>query len=209
MSRIVVFGAGGRAGRKVVAAARDRRHDVVPVVRDPTRYAVIDAVAGDVSNVDDVRRLIVGADAVVNATGRMDVSATRFFSTATASLLEGMGQGRLVVIGIGTMLEVSPGVRIMDGPEFPAEAKNFSEGHAAELDLLLASPKAIDWVVLLPPPVLLDEEAEEPLPYVVKSGSALMPSSDQEFSFADLGSAVIDVIHDDRLHRTTATVGRR
>ncbi|MFD0890304.1 NmrA family NAD(P)-binding protein, partial [Streptosporangium algeriense] len=35
MSRIVVFGAGGNAGRRVVAEAVSRGHTVTAVVRDP------------------------------------------------------------------------------------------------------------------------------------------------------------------------------
>jgi hypothetical protein len=44
MGRIVVYGAGGRAGRRAVAEARLRGHEVVAVVRDPAKHA---AVAGD------------------------------------------------------------------------------------------------------------------------------------------------------------------
>lgn len=39
MSGIVVFGAGGRAGRAVTAEARRRGYEVTAAVRDPARYA--------------------------------------------------------------------------------------------------------------------------------------------------------------------------
>ncbi|WP_436761968.1 hypothetical protein [Streptosporangium sp. V21-05] len=42
MSGIVVFGAGGRAGRASVAGARGRGHHVTAVVRDPARYGDLD-----------------------------------------------------------------------------------------------------------------------------------------------------------------------
>ncbi|MFC7640342.1 NmrA family NAD(P)-binding protein [Streptosporangium lutulentum] len=35
MSSIVIFGAGGRAGRAVTAEARGRGHQVIAVVREP------------------------------------------------------------------------------------------------------------------------------------------------------------------------------
>jgi uncharacterized protein len=64
MSRIVIFGAGGRAGRTAVAEALTRGHDVTAVVRDVSRYqGPPDArvVAGDVLDAAAHAR---GADAV-------------------------------------------------------------------------------------------------------------------------------------------------
>lgn len=208
MSRIVVFGAGGRAGRKVVAAARGRGHEVVPVVRDPEQHPGLGAVAGDVTEVADVRRLTAGADAVVNAGARMDVPAPEFFEASTHALVEGIGTGRLLVVGMGTLLEVAPGVRIMDGPDFPAEGKEFSDAHVVELELLRASPGTLDWVVLIPPPVFLDEDASEPVPFRVEPGAAMLTGSDPAFSFADLGAAVVAAVDDERLHRTQAAAAR-
>ena len=39
MGKIVIFGAGGRAGRAAVAEAGRRGHRVTAVVRDPGKYA--------------------------------------------------------------------------------------------------------------------------------------------------------------------------
>ena len=43
MGEIVVFGAGGRAGRAAVAEARGRGHHVTAVVRDPAKYGDLGA----------------------------------------------------------------------------------------------------------------------------------------------------------------------
>lgn len=66
---------------------------------------------------------------------------------------------RGLAIGIGTILETDPGVRICDAPGFPAEGRAFSLGHAAELEAVRRVDVRIDWVVLAPPPTLLDEYA--------------------------------------------------
>lgn len=49
MSRIIVFGAGGRAGGAALAQARRRGHQVTAVVRDPGKYPGLaaDGVAVD------------------------------------------------------------------------------------------------------------------------------------------------------------------
>jgi putative NADH-flavin reductase len=208
MSRVVVFGAGGRAGRRIVAEARSRGHEVVAIVRRPSAHPDIDSVEGDVTDADDVRRLSADADVVVNAVARMDIPATEFYAAATRALVDGMDEGRLLTIGIGTMLEAVPGVRLMDAPDFPADAKAFSEGHVSELSLLEASPESLDWVVLTPPPVLIDELAETSAPLQVRVGPALLSSTDTEFSYADLAAATLDEIEASRHHRTQVAVAR-
>ncbi|WP_219510136.1 NAD(P)H-binding protein, partial [Nonomuraea ceibae] len=55
MSKYVIFGAGGRAGRQAVAEARGRGHQVTAVVRDPSRYTGpaddgVRVAAGDVTD---------------------------------------------------------------------------------------------------------------------------------------------------------------
>ncbi|MFC7550363.1 NAD(P)-dependent oxidoreductase [Plantactinospora sp. GCM10030261] len=222
MSRIVVFGAGGRAGRATVAEAVARGHRVTAVVRDPNRYAdLADAgagdpdgagdrltlVAGDVTRADSVAAVAAGHDVAINAAARLDVPADEFYGAATRALLAGLpeaGVGRLVAVGIGTVLETAPGVRVMDAPEFPAEARAFSAGHAAELDLLRAADTPVDWVVLAPPPVVLDAEAPRTGRYVA-GGTAVLPTG--SFSYADLAVALVDEATTPKHHRALIALG--
>lgn len=208
MSRIVVFGAGGRAGRRIVAEAQRRGHEVVAVVRDPAAHPEITGVTGDATDVADVRRLTDGADAVVSAVARMDVPATELYTAVTRALVDGMGAGRLLTVGIGTMLEVTPGIRLMDAPDFPEEGKAFSDGHVAELELLQASPEALDWAVLTPAPVMLEETALEGVALQTRAGPGLMQAEDPELSFADIAAAMLDEIEAPRHHRSQFSVAR-
>lgn len=88
--------------------------------------------------------------------------SAEFYSSAAHALLDGLaraGVGRLVLVGIGSTLETAPGVVVHDAPGFPEEARAFSLGHTAELDVLRAAETDIDWLVIAPPPVILDDEA--------------------------------------------------
>ncbi|MEV4215444.1 NAD(P)H-binding protein [Micromonospora sp. NPDC049662] len=63
---IVIFGAGGRAGRRAVAEARRRGHRVTAVVRDPAAHGDLGeahVVAGDVTDAASVARAAAGQDA--------------------------------------------------------------------------------------------------------------------------------------------------
>ncbi|WP_193318373.1 NAD(P)-dependent oxidoreductase [Nonomuraea phyllanthi] len=211
MSRIVVYGAGGRAGRRVVAEAAGRGHEVTAVVRDPARHPApagapgVRVVAGDVTDLGDVARTAAGHDAAVQAAARMDVPSEEFYRAAAEALAGGLaraGVTRLVAVGIGSLLEVSPGVRLVDTPDFPAEARAFSLGHAAELAVFEKS--GLDWVVLAPPPVFLDEEAARTGRYRI--GGGRVPDLEPALSFADLAVAVVDEVERPAHHRVQVAV---
>lgn len=156
MSKIAVFGAGGRAGRRIVTEARGRGHDVTGVVRDPSAHSVespdVAYVRGDVTDAVDVARLAAGHDVVVSTVADLNVAARDFYTRASTALVGGLAQagvGRLIVIGIATTLETSPGVRVMDAPDFPAEYLEFCDGHAAGL-AILREARGVDWLVINP-----------------------------------------------------------
>ncbi|RVX42127.1 hypothetical protein EDD27_4747 [Nonomuraea polychroma] len=213
MGKIVVFGAGGRAGRRVVAEAAGRGHGVTAVVRDPGKHGDlahegVAVVAGDVTDAASVAAAAAGHDAAVQAAARMDVPSEEFYAAAAGALVEGLsraGVRRLVAIGIGSLLEVSPGIRLADTPGFPGDARAFSLGHAAELPVYEQSD--LDWVVLAPPPVFLDEAAERTGRYRIGDGRVPEPAEgDRVFSFADLAVAVVDEAGGGAHHRVQVAV---
>jgi putative NADH-flavin reductase len=215
MSEIVVFGAGGRAGRHAVREAVARGHQVTAVVREPARHRQLDCdgvrlAAGDVTQADSVAVTAAGHDAAINAAVRLDVPSRGFFVGAAHALLNGLGRarvGRLVLVGIGTTLETAPGIMVHDAPGFPAEGREFSLGHAAELDVFRAAETEIDWLVLAPPPVVLDDDAPRTGRYRI-GGSRVLPGGDgtAPFSYADLAVALIDEIETPKHHRALAAI---
>jgi putative NADH-flavin reductase len=136
--KIVVFGAGGRAGRAAVVEARRRGHEVTPVVR----AALAGAVVGDVR---EPAALVRGQDAVVHAAA--DLTAPGFFAEAAEALVRA-GAPRLVAVGLASVLPTASGVLLMDTPGYPQEYRDFYLSHAAGVEVLRASE--LDWVMLSP-----------------------------------------------------------
>jgi putative NADH-flavin reductase len=215
MSKIVIFGAGGRAGRHAVAEAVARGHQVTAVVRDTIKHQNlagdgVTVVAGDVTQADSVATVASGHDAAINAAARLDMPSEQFYVSAAHALLGGLahaGVGRLLLIGIGTTLETAPGVLVHDAPGFPEEGRAFSLGHAAELDTLRAAETEIDWLVLAPPPIVLDDEAPRTGRYRI-GGTQVLPAGDAApaFSYADLAVALVDEIETPKHHRSLNAV---
>ncbi|SNT59429.1 hypothetical protein SAMN05421812_111180 [Asanoa hainanensis] len=212
MKSIIVFGAGGRAGRRVVAEARSRGHHVTAVVRETARHPDLEhAIAGDVTDARRVAELSEGHDAAVHAAARLDVPAAEFFPDAANALAKGLAQAgvpRLVAIGIGTTLETAPGRPVHDATDFPAEHRAFSLGHAQQIDVLRAAGETLDWVLLVPPPTLLDDTTNGTGTYRTSTNNQVLPTSDTLFAYADLARAVVDEIDRPKHHRATVTVGK-
>ncbi|HET6345443.1 MAG TPA: NAD(P)H-binding protein, partial [Myxococcota bacterium] len=138
MSRIVIFGAGGRAGRHLVAEALRRGHGVTGVVRDPARHR---GVQGDVTDVASVASTAQGHDVAICTVYQQETDHTAFYLSVAKALVEGLRQAnvkRLIVIGMDTSL---------DHP--------FAQARAAELAYLQANAGGLDWHFLVPPPVVL------------------------------------------------------
>ncbi|MBM7075299.1 NAD(P)-dependent oxidoreductase [Micromonospora humida] len=201
MVRIVVFGAGGKAGRAVVAEAAGRGHEVVAVVRDTARYADlagsgVAVVAGDVTDRSQVAALVKGAGAVVNAVapGPGDAPGT-FFTAAANALVDaiaGAGGGRLVAIGLSACLDAAPGVRVLDTPGFPAQFQDFARAHAAALDVLWQAPATVEWSVVVPA-MEFDPQGERTGTY--RAGdTGLLTDADgvSRISYRDFAIAVLD-----------------
>jgi putative NADH-flavin reductase len=192
MANIIVFGSGGRAGRVTVAEAARRGHTVTAVVRDPAKYPGLDTpgvtvVAGDVTDAARVAALAVGHDAAINTAAAFEED---HFVRAAKALIAGLGEAgvsRLVAVGIGGALEIAPGVPAHDGDGVPEEARAFSRNHAAQLPFLRASD--LDWVVLAPPLVYLDEG---PGTGAYRLGTAQAIPGADKFAYADLALALVD-----------------
>jgi len=218
VKKIVVFGAGGRGGRVTVAEALSRGHQVTAVVRVPARHrdlavAGVTLVAGDVTDPDSVASVAVGHDAAINSVYRADMDAEAFYESGARALVAGLdkaGVRRLVVIGIGSILETSPGVRFIDAPDFRPDWRPFNLARVTELEVFRASGPELDWVVVAAPPTPLDNTTPRTGRYRVRANSQMLPYDPHGplFTFSDLAVAVVDEAGDPRHHRDFISIGR-
>ncbi|GAA1536177.1 NAD(P)-dependent oxidoreductase [Kribbella lupini] len=198
MSKILVFGAGGRAGRAAADEARRRGHEVTAAVRDPSKYAELDATAADVTDPEAVARLAAGHDAVIAA---VYDPAPDFFPRAGKALAEGVGTTRLVWVGLASILASDNGTLLMDSPGYPTEYRAFFEAHQAATDALAASQA--DWVSITPSGDFDHENPERTGSYRFAPGDAT-----SRISYADLAIALLDEIEEPRHHGVLLGVRR-
>lgn len=107
--KVTVFGATGKIGRHVLEQLLVGGHEVTVLVRTPSKLAVdperLTVVVGELSDVDAVRRVVEGADAVVSALGpSMDPRATgAALTNGTRTILAAMDRaGVRRFVGLAT-----------------------------------------------------------------------------------------------------------
>jgi putative NADH-flavin reductase len=149
---VVLFGASGMIGSRVLHELLERGHSVTAVSRNPEKIVAppARAVKGDVTDEAAVSTLARGADAAISAYAPPKESVETL-QPATRALIAGLtkaGVRRLLVVGGAGSLEVAPGLQLVDTPTFPIEWKPIALAHRAILPLLRAS--TLDWTCLSP-----------------------------------------------------------
>jgi putative NADH-flavin reductase len=151
--RILILGATGGTGRALLGQARDRGHAVTAFVRSPEKLAALaDGIAirqGDPRNVDDLRAVLPGHDAVVSALGPPGPGPTTILRDGARSLVEAMRTGgpRRVIVVSAAVLFDDLGVlgRLLRWTLLRNVAADFTEMER------IVRASGLDWTIARPP----------------------------------------------------------
>jgi uncharacterized protein len=154
--KVVLIGATGMVGSRVLTELLSRGHEVKALVRDPAKLVgrsglTLEAV--DVTDSDALATAVAGTDAVVTAYG--PGNNPELLVPATEAIIKGLkkaGVKRILMVGGAGSLEVAPGVRLIDVPNFPPEYKEIAQVHIDAKELLKASGLA--WTSFSPAAVI-------------------------------------------------------
>jgi uncharacterized protein len=159
--KLTIFGSSGWIGGAVTREALHRGHLVLAVVRDPSRlqleHSHLTQIVGDVTDSDFVANVISQHDAVTaSIRGRRNDDHNVIYKAACSllSALPRVGIKRLIWVGDAGCLNVEPGVRLVDTPEYPDEFKEEGLAQAEVLELFRKSTDSVDWSYVSPPAVI-------------------------------------------------------
>ena len=202
MARIALVGASGRAGSRILKELSDRGHTITAIARNPEKIASLPQVTtkkGDVSDKSGLAAVLKGHDAVV--------SAVHFASSDAKTLIEAVraaGVKRYLVVGGAGSLEVAPGKRLVDQPDFPAAYKTEALKGAEFLDLLKGE-KELDWTFLSPSALFI--KGERTSKFRLGKDALLASDKGSSISFEDYAIALVDEIEKPAHSRQRFTVG--
>ena len=199
---IAVIGASGNAGSHILEELSQRGYRVTAVARHPEKIARlpnVTAVKGDVFDKSGLVALLKGHDIVV--------SAVHFAASDPRILIDAVkeaGAKRYLVVGGAGSLEVAPGVRLIDTPNFPAAYKE-EAGKGAEFLDLLRREKTLDWTFLSPSAMFT--AGERTGKFRLGHDELLVNEKGSSISFADYAIALVDEIARPGHSRQRFTVG--
>jgi uncharacterized protein len=212
---IVVFGASGNIGSNIRKEALTRGHRVTAVTRSAKLEPQpnLTALQADISNADDVARIVAGHDAVISAysPGLRNYSAedaAELIRRAHDALFSGVKQAgvkRLIIVGGVGSLEASPGVDVVDSDFYPADHKAHTLRNREILRSLKRGEHDLDWTYVSPP---LRIEAGECTGHFRLGGDQLLRDENGEsrISEADFAVAVLDALDQNKFIRQRFTV---
>jgi uncharacterized protein len=147
--KVVLYGASGMIGSRILNELVSRGHAVTAVVRNPAKITTpgVRVLKGDVTDAASVAQTAKGADAAISAYAPPKGEEP----TISAALLDGLGDAgvrRLIVVGGAGSLEAAPGVALVDAPGFPDAYRDIAMAHRDLLPILKESN--LDWTYLSP-----------------------------------------------------------
>lgn len=202
MAKIALIGASGNAGSRILKELSDRGHQVTAIARSPEKIASLPNVVakkGDVFDQAGLSELLKGHDAVI--------SSVHFTASDPATLIEAVrasGVQRYLVVGGAGSLEIAPGQRVVDLPDFPAAYKAEAIKGAEFLDIL-KQEKQLDWTFLSPSAEFVPGERTGK--FRIGKDNLLSNGEGSRISFEDYAIALVDEIEKPQHSRQRFTIG--
>jgi putative NADH-flavin reductase len=200
--KVAVIGATGRAGSCIVEELLRRGHQVTAIARHADKLPARAGLTVRPANADHrqaLAALLEGHDAVVSALRFVDSDARKLIEAVRAS-----GVKRYLVVGGAGSLEVGPGKRLIDTPEFPAAYKAEAAAGGVFLDLLRQETE-LEWTFLSPSALFF--EGARTGNFRLGTDQLLTNDKGSSISFADFAIALVDEIETPRHVRRRFTVG--
>ncbi|WP_182086108.1 NAD(P)-dependent oxidoreductase [Aureimonas sp. ME7] len=202
MMKIALIGASGNAGSRIAAELSSRGHKVTAIARDASRITALPGVtplALDIADTAALADALKGHDAVVSSVHFLASDAEQLIGAVKAS-----GVRRYLVVGGAGSLEVAPGVKLFDTPQFPPEYKAEATKGGAFLDRL-KTESDLDWTFLSPSAVFVPGTRTGT--FRLGEDQLLQNENGSSISFEDYAIALVDEIETPRHSRRRFTVG--
>lgn len=199
--KITVIGANGATGRRVVAEAVRRGHEVTAITRGANRSQAQSHIQREASAITATD--LEGADAVVDALGffapeQLDqhVATSQHF----ADLLSGTDVRLVVVGGAGSLyLDPEHTTQLLESEDFPAEFRPLAKAQADQL-AALRQRDDVAWTFISPAAVYDQERPATGKVQVAGEQFTLNERGESVLSYDDYAAALVDELESTQPH---------
>jgi len=214
--RVVLYGATGMIGSRILKELLSRGHTVTAVVRDPSKLKAEKNLAiekGDMLDADSIAKLAWGADVIVSSYAPPvgpqgpDPAKVNQLVDATRALIDGTrraGSPRIIMVGGAGSLEVAPGLQIVDAPTFPDAYKPIALAHRDAFHVLRETD--LNWTYFSPAMMIQPGERTGKF----RLGKDALISDDKgnsSISAEDYAVALVDEVEQGRHTKQRFTIG--
>jgi putative NADH-flavin reductase len=206
--KVVLYGASGMIGSRILHELLARGHDVTAVVRDPSKLPASQAAVrpGNVLDPASVGATAAGAGAAISAYAP-PADDTAKLVDAARSLLAGLktaGVGRLLTVGGAGSLRVPGGGQLVDMPDFPPQWKSYAISHRDALAVFRNSD--MDWTNFSPAALIQPGERTGKF-RLGKDDLIADEKGESRISAEDYSIAMVDELEHPRHIRQRFTIG--
>lgn len=208
--KIALLAATGNIGQRILHEALQRGHEVVAVVRDPSKISPVENLLvkqADFQDAQSVAAAISGADAVVSAYGsHTEPESLLGVTKAILAAMRETGVSRYIAVGGAGGLRVESGERVIDDPNFPAAWKPAAEIQIQAYESLVADAPDLDWTFFAPAGLI--QPGERTGKFRTDSHNLVVDEKgESHISTEDYAVALVDELENPRYLRSRMTVG--
>ncbi|SNZ07428.1 NAD(P)-dependent oxidoreductase [Cohaesibacter gelatinilyticus] len=211
--KIIIFGARGDVGRRLVKEALMRGHQVTAVVRNESQINDIpsntNSIIGNVISGENIADLMQGQDLAISALRPPD-GQEELLVPLTQSILKGVEQAaiRAIIVGGAASLKVpnANGHTVLTAPNFLPEAVvPIATACQAQFELMQAQDD-VDWTYLCPPAMLTPGERKDH--YRIGSDTLVVDEDGNSgISMEDFAIAMLDEAENPKHRKQRFTIG--
>ena len=203
---ILVIGANGKAGHRIVEKALKAGHQVTGLVRREGAIEGIPTIVKDALQL--TKQELTQFDVVVNATSAFTPDTYHLPADLTLLLVKALDNTNMRLIAIGgagsLYVDEDHTVQLNDTSEFPKEFLARSKTHGKSDDILRKFSN-VDWTMFTPPPIL-DAEGPESNDYVLGNENVILNKEGKPYiSYATFAQILVDEINNHKFGRQRFT----
>lgn len=209
--KVLLLGASGNIGSRILDELVRRSHQVTAVYRRPPVTTdmpeLVKVVVADIEDSPALARWITGHDAVISAIGPGSRADPAVIKNAADNLVQQMplcGVKRLLVVGGAGTLEIEPGVMRLDAPGYPEQYR--PSGIVQKQALTTYRESSLDWTYISPPIII--QPGDRTGQYRVGGDQVLYDATGaSRISMEDYAVAMVDVLEGRKYGQQRITVG--
>jgi len=206
--KIIVFGATGFVGRKIVEEALLRGHAVRAFSRNithgnghPDQYEIY---PGNALDYESIKGAVKNVDAVISALGQRRGGKVDLMSSAMKNIIRAMqeqGVSRIIAVGGAGILQTEEKALVRDQRDFPEFLQEVSADHLRVFELLRESQ--LNWTIVCPPFI---QEGEKTGRYQLRQDYP--PKGKPQILSGDLADFIVEELEHPRFPRARVGIRR-